>query len=105
MKTWGATLILALFFAPGLACADDRVPEAGDLIGLLLDDPIEFVLTLEAHRAVEEEPAADTDDAVAVPIAAPVEPVLQHAELAASALDITYTFAHPDSLRRSGADR
>lgn len=108
MKTRGALLILGLFCAPHPAWASAPEPEPADLIGLLLDDPIGFVLAASGPAPAETGPAAepeDFSDTVATAPDPPDGPARSHPELAARAFDITYTFAYPDSVRRAGADR
>lgn len=105
MKTWGALFLVGLFCGPAAALADTRAPEAPDLIGLLLDDPIGFALERAAAAPAEPEAAESVEGGVLVVIDAPSEPIAPPTELAARAFDITYTFAYPDSVRRAGADR
>lgn len=108
MKAWGALLVVGLSCAPALAAASASAPQTDDLIGLLLDDPIGFALSTSAAWPADMEASAlaeDVADTVAAAPEPPAEPSRSHAELAARAFDITYTFAHPDSVRRAGADR
>ncbi|HEX2559813.1 hypothetical protein [Phenylobacterium sp.] len=105
MKPWGAFLTAVLFAGPAFAQAGERTPEPADLIGLLLDDPIGFALEAAAQSPAEPEAPESVEGGVLVGIDAPGEPLQPPAELAARAFDITYTFAHPDAVRRAGADR
>jgi hypothetical protein len=102
---WGALLIAGLFCVPGVALADARAPEPPDLIGQLLDDPIGFLLDTHARAPAPPEALEGVEGIVTVGLERPREQVGQHAELAARAFDINYTFAYPDSVRRAGADR